>query len=104
MGDAFGLNREDIQSIISILEKESTIEEAIIFGSRAKGNYKKGSDVDIALKGRNLDHRIINQVSFHLNEETLMPYKFDVIDKNSINNSKLSEHIERVGIPIYLRK
>ena len=104
MGDAFGLNREDIQSIISILEKESTIEEAIIFGSRAKGNYKKGSDVDIALKGRNVNHLIINRVSFYLNEETQMPYKFDLIDKTTINNLALSEHIDRVGIPIYLRK
>ena len=46
----FGLQDSDIKSIVKILLKNPLINEAYIFGSRAKGNFKKGSDVDIALK------------------------------------------------------
>jgi predicted nucleotidyltransferase len=67
----FGLRKSDIQNIISVLQSEKTVEEAIIFGSRAKGNYKEGSDVDIALKGKNLSLQLIGHISFLLNEELL---------------------------------
>ncbi len=65
-----GLKDGDLKNIITVLQQEAEVEEAIIFGSRAKGNYKKGSDVDIALKGTGLDYRIIGNISYILNEET----------------------------------
>ena len=79
------------------------VKEAIIFGSRAKGNFKNGSDVDIALKGENINLEIVSNISYRLNEETVLPYKFDVLDYQSINNSKLTEHINRIGISVYIR-
>ncbi len=76
----FGLTHSDLHAIKQVLAKYPQIEQAIIFGSRAKGNYKPGSDVDIALKGAHLTSQLINRVSFELNEETTMPYHFDVLN------------------------
>ena len=95
----FGLKDGDIEIIISILKKYIQIEQALIFGSRAKGNYKPGSDVDIVLKG--CVHEVITDISFSLNEDSLLPYKFDVLDYDSISNQNLIDHINRVGIVFY---
>lgn len=97
----FGLTEKDTDEIITILAKHAEIEQAIIFGSRAKGNYKNGSDVDIAIKGENITHELINAISQQLNEETLMPYQFDILDYFSIKNNSLNEHINRVGKVFY---
>lgn len=97
----FGLKEKDLEKIISILSKEPEVEEAIIFGSRAKGNYNNGSDVDIALKGEKLNFKITTRISYLLNEETNMPYKFDVLNYHTISNKDLAGHIERVGINFY---
>jgi predicted nucleotidyltransferase len=98
-----GLKTEDIENITSILKKENKIESAYIFGSRAKGNYKNGSDVDIVLKGKQLDHDVINHISYVLNEETLMPYRFDVVNYDMIKNRELLSNIDRNGQLIFSR-
>lgn len=97
----FGLREEDLTAIVNIIANYNSIEEAIIFGSRAKGNYRKGSDVDIALKGAKISFDTITTISRILNEETLMPYHFDIIDYDKIENRSLIEHIDRVGQIIY---
>jgi predicted nucleotidyltransferase len=101
MNPDFGLKKDDLQTICGILAQEPAIEQAIIFGSRAKGNYKPGSDVDIALKGKNLSAKITTTISFQLNEETTMPYKFDVLNYHTIKEPALIEHINRVGKVFY---
>ena len=103
MRNSFGLLDTDIETIIQTLSKHPKVEHAYIFGSRAKGNFKNGSDVDIALKGTGLDLDTITQISYWLNEETNMPYRFDVLNYESINETKLQEHIDRVGIEFYHR-
>jgi predicted nucleotidyltransferase len=97
----FGLTHSDLHAIKQVLAKYPQIEQAIIFGSRAKGNYKSGSDVDIALKGAHLTSQLINRVSFELNEETTMPYHFDVLNFHVLSEPALIEHIERVGKVLY---
>ncbi len=101
INEAFGLSIADLNSIIAIFQKHIEVEEAIIFGSRAKGTQRTGSDVDIALKGKSITRKIINAISYELNEETRMPYKFDILDFNYIQNKDLVEHIERVGKVVY---
>ena len=98
----FGFKSGDLEEIIRVLQAYS-IEEAIIFGSRAKGSYKNGSDVDIALKGKSLDLNIINKISYHLNEVINLPYMFDVLNYHRLTNQALIEHIDRVGISILKR-
>jgi len=96
-----GLRQQDIDLVVSVLSTFPSLSEAIVFGSRAKGNYRMGSDVDIALKGENLNLDVINTISFLLNEETTLPYKFDVLNYHSIKNDELLAHINRVGVSIY---
>ena len=100
----FGLLEKDIEEIISVLEKFPKVENAIVFGSRAKGNFKNGSDVDIALKGKDLDFDTISHVSYQVNEETQMAYKFDLLNYHTIKEPELKNHIDRVGIEFYNRK
>lgn len=101
MKNKFGLLDSDIETIIQTLSKYPKVEHAYIFGSRAKGNFKKGSDVDIALKGAELDFDTLSQISYLLNEETSMPYTFDILIYHSINELSLKDHIDRIGIEIY---
>ena len=98
-----GLRQPDLDIVLSVLSEFPNIKEAVIFGSRAKGNFRNGSDVDIALKGENINLEIVTTISYKLNEETILPYKFDVLDYQSINNNKLTEHINRIGISVYIR-
>ncbi|MEI7504129.1 MAG: nucleotidyltransferase domain-containing protein [Paludibacter sp.] len=101
MNNAFGLSEHDMDVLKSVLSSYSQVDEAIIFGSRSKGNFRNGSDVDIALKGLELNLDIVSKISYTLNEETTMPYKFDILNYNSISNNELIDHINRVWISIY---
>lgn len=103
MRNKFGLLDTDMEAIVSVLNRQPKVNEAIIFGSRAKGNFKNGSDVDIALKGKDLDFDTISRISYLLNEETNMPYKFDVLNYHSTDEPTLIDHIDRVGIEFYRR-
>lgn len=99
----FGLLDRDIVYINKALEKFEEIEKAIIFGSRAMGNYKKGSDVDIAIIGENVTNKTIFKLDDYLNEVYPLPYFFDVINYNLLNNEKLIEHINNKGKVIYIK-
>ena len=101
MTENFGLKETDLQKIIDALSVQPAIEEAWIFGSRAKGNYKTGSDVDIALKGKQLDFETVIRVADYLNEHTTMPYQFDLLNYHTIKNTNLTAHIDSVGICFY---
>ena len=94
-----GLRKEDREVILNVLKKFAGIEEAMIFGSRAMGNFKHGSDIDLALKGKVAD--IYLRVKSILNQETLLPYNFDVLDYENISNQKLKAHIDNYGETIY---
>jgi uncharacterized protein len=98
-----GLKESDIEEIIQLFQRTPEIEEALIFGSRAMGNYTQRSDVDIALKGEHLTHRIVSSVGVYLNEETNMPYHFDLLLFSNIQNADLIEHIDRVGVQLYAK-
>jgi predicted nucleotidyltransferase len=100
----FGLQQVDILRIEAIFSRYPEIEKVIIFGSRALGNYKAGSDVDLALFGDLLTEKIIASIHFELNENSLMPYFFDVINYHSIRNDSLKDHINQQGKLIYERK
>lgn len=98
--DKTGLRQSDIEEVLHVLLDYDEVEEAILFGSRAKGNYRHGSDIDIALKGE-IDFKIVSNLSYLLNQESMMPYKFDIVSYNKIEYEVLKEHIDRVGIVFY---
>jgi len=99
-----GFRQNDLSIIVSVLQEHKEVTEAWIFGSRAKGNFRVGSDVDIALKGEYLNAEIVSKISYLLNEETSLPYKFDILNYHSISNEDLKQHIDRVGICFYPEK
>lgn len=96
----FGLSDDELVEIRRILKERPEVEQAVIFGSRARGNYKRGSDVDICLMGTKVNRDTLFYISEQLNEETTMPYQFDILAYNSIKNDELKEHIDRVGIAL----
>lgn len=100
----FGLSQKSIESICGVFKLYPEIEEVIIYGSRAKGNYKPGSDVDLALKGKNIAYYTILEVKYTLEEKLPLPYFFDVVHYNDIGNSDLVDHIDRVGKIFYKQK
>ena len=91
----FGLLDRDIKYIRKALEKYDEIEKAVIFGSRAMGNYKKGSDVDIAIIGKDVSRSIVYKIE---------DYFFDIIHYNEITNENLINHIDNEGKIIYIKK
>lgn len=97
----FGLLDSNIILIKNVLENHPEVKQAYIFGSRARGNYRNGSDVDIALKGDGILFKNVLTIASFLNEETLMPYQFDVLDYASIQAEQLVDHIDRMGILFY---
>lgn len=99
----FGLRQEDLHEIVRILHRFPAIEEAILFGSRAKGTFKKGSDIDIAVKGKGIDYQVVATLSDLLNEESSMPYFFDIVHLDSLSEEELRAHISRVGQRIYAK-
>lgn len=101
MKNKFGLLETDMDAIISVLSQQPKVKKAYLFGSRANGNFKNGSDIDLALKGADLDFDTISQISLQLNEETTMPYKFDVLNYHTIKEPELKDHVDRVGIELY---
>ena len=99
----FGLRDAELAEVVAAISSRNSVQSALIFGSRAKGNYRPGSDVDIALKGPLVRHEDILEVGYSLNEETTLPYQFDVVDYDMIDNDALREYIYRVGREIFRR-
>ncbi len=73
------------------------IEKAIIFGSRAMGNYKRGSDIDLAIMGKEITFEITSRLHGKLNEQLSIPYIVDVVNFNNIDNEQLRHHILNEG-------
>lgn len=96
----FGLDSVDIEKINSVFSEFPEIENVIIYGSRAKGNYRENSDIDLVLVGKNLSHTLICEVNQRI-DNLLLPYLFDISILNQISNKELIEHIERVGCSFY---
>ncbi len=100
---SYGLTKETLQQMIDIFTQISRIEEVILYGSRAIGSYREGSDIDLALKGKDLDISDLLKLGAAL-EELDLPYHFDLLIFERIENSDLITHIGRVGKTIYVNK
>lgn len=98
-----GLSSTDIQKILKVFESFPQIESALLYGSRAMGTYRDGSDIDLTLKGDPLDLKVLNRVSNAL-DDLLLPYQFDLSVYASLQNQDILDHIERVGVLFYSKK
>ena len=95
-----GLTKACINKIIRIFEQYDEIEEVILYGSRAKGNFKAGSDIDLTLKGKGLDLSVLNKISLAL-DDLMLPYTVDLSLFHQIKEPDLIDHIQRVGKVLY---
>ena len=98
----FGLSEQDIDTLRHVLRRFPEIYSAIVFGSRAKGNARPGADIDLALKGDTITDQTVLRLINAL-EELPLPYFFDVVAYQNIQNQDLISHIERVGNTLYSR-
>ncbi|MBI4929350.1 MAG: restriction endonuclease subunit S [Bacteroidetes bacterium] len=98
----YGLSDKVIERIQKVFESCTAIDKVILFGSRAKGNFKEGSDIDLAVKGRDYTFDTERKVSMQLDDLNL-PYEIDLVNYHTIKEPALTAHIDRVGIDLYSR-
>jgi predicted nucleotidyltransferase len=96
----FGLDKSIIREINNIFSRFPEVESGVIYGSRAMGNYRPGSDIDLTFKGKNLTLKIINKISLKL-DDLFLPYTFDLSVFDQIENEDLIEHINKAGKLFY---
>ncbi len=99
----YGLPERDIKMILEAVQKYEEIQKVLIFGSRAMGNYKKASDIDLALLGENISRKTILRLHDELNEEYPIPYFFDILNYSEISNQELKTHIDTEGKLLYTK-
>lgn len=99
----FGLKEEVIEAIQQVFVTHPEVEEAILYGSRAKGNYKPASDIDLTLIGGNIDTTLLHKISWEL-DDLLLPYTFDLSIFHQLNNTALLDHINRVGLVFFSKE
>ena len=97
-----GLSDKTVTGITQVLGRFSEVKKAVLFGSRAKGTHKNGSDIDLALIGDKLDWRALGRIDSALDDLSL-PYCFSLIIFNDRTDSEVAAHIRRVGIPLFER-
>lgn len=95
----FGLTKVLLQKIQNVFESFPEIREAIIYGSRAIGNYREGSDIDISLKGE-LSFGHLLQIEKAL-DDLMLPYTFDLSSYDNLTNEELLDHIDKQGKSFY---
>ena len=95
----FGLPDKTINLINEIFSKYLDIEKVVIYGSRARGDYKNGSDIDLTIYG-DISDRDKNHIS-SLIYDLPIPYTCDLSIFKNIKNDNLIEHVERVGKVFY---
>lgn len=99
----FGLKESTITAIQNTFRKYPEIEQALLYGSRAKGTYRNGSDIDLTLLGNELTYSLLNRIETDI-DDLLLPYTIDLSLYSHIDNADLLEHIQRVGKLFYQRE
>jgi predicted nucleotidyltransferase len=94
----YGISQNALDKIKEVLFSVQGVEQAVLYGSRAKGNYKEGSDIDLTVKG-NLTYDDLVKMSVNLDDLNL-PWEIDISLYSQIENKDLLDHIDRVGIAI----
>ena len=97
----YGLKESVIQQISAVLARHPQVNQAILYGSRAKGNYKHGSDIDLTLRGgADLNWRVLYQIMDEL-DDLLLPYTIDLSIYADYTDPAIIAHIPRVGVTFY---
>jgi len=103
MNSKHGLTTATVEKIVGVLALFPAVEEAVLFGSRAKGSHKPGSDIDLSLVGESLDWRTVGRIYDALDDQ-MLPYRFSLILFDRNTDPDVAAHITRVGVPLYQRE
>lgn len=95
-----GLSQATLDKLNSVFSQHKAISSVVIYGSRAKGNYRPGSDIDLTIKGDELEFAELMQIESQI-DDLFLPYTADLSQYAQLNNIDLVEHIDRVGMVIY---
>lgn len=98
----FGLSAATLEKLNSVFAQHSAIDSVLIYGSRAKGNYRAGSDIDLTIKGNEIPFAEFMQIENQI-DDLMLPYTMDLSQYKQLNNTELIAHIDRVGVEIYTR-
>jgi len=98
-----GLPLRTVERIKSGLSRFPEIEQATLYGSRALGRHRPGSDIDLSLSGSALSGTVLARIDTAL-DELLLPWRFDLSIREQLRSPDLIDHIERVGVPLYQRR
>jgi predicted nucleotidyltransferase len=95
-----GLPPHVVANLNGIFEQWPQIKRVVLYGSRAMGTYRTGSDIDLCVEGEDLDLGDLLKIDTAI-DDLLLPWKVDLSLRHTIENPAMLAHIERVGVPIY---
>jgi len=98
-----GLSQATLDKLCTVFAQFSSIESVWIYGSRAKGDYRRGSDIDLTIKGEEMPFREFLRIQDQI-DDLLLPYTVDLSQYRELGNPDLIAHIDRVGVEIYSRE
>lgn len=96
----YGLDDMTIERMQAVLAGYPEVDRAVLYGSRAKGDYKTGSDIDLTLSGSGLSLSTLRKIENRL-DDLLLPYKIDLSIFEQITDPGVIDHIRRVGVVFY---
>ena len=92
----FGLSDTVIKELQDVFRRHANIEKVLIFGSRSKGNYRAGSDIDLAVIGKDIDYNLLLSILCEIDDLDLL-YTVDLLDYQKKKGTPIGDHIDRVG-------
>lgn len=96
----FGLSPATLEKLNSVFAQHAAIDSVLLYGSRAKGNYRAGSDIDLIIKGDEIPFDELMQIENEI-DDLMLPYTVDLSQYQQLENTGLIAHIDRVGVAIY---
>jgi len=96
----FGLSDTVIKELQDVFRRHANIKKVLIFGSRSKGNYRAGSDIDLAVIGNDIDYNLLLSILCEIDDLELL-YAVDLLDYQKKKGTPIGDHIDRVGQVFY---
>ena len=96
----FGLSDTVIKELQDVFRRHANIKKVLIFGSRSKGTYRAGSDIDLAVIGDGIDYNQLLSILCERDELELL-YSVDLLDYQKKKGTPIGDHIDRVGEIFY---